>query len=90
MDFYYPTVSEVFNSLKRISPHVYLLDAPKLALEAGNARTQNTVMLGFLSGLDILPIDNEILYNTIMEQIPQKAREPNEKAFVLGQNAAKD
>lgn len=86
--FYYPTILEVYENLKRISPFIYFLDAPKLAKEAGDTRTQNTVMIGFLSGLDVLPIDSKILYDTTMEQIPTKAKESNQKAYNLGINAA--
>jgi Pyruvate/2-oxoacid:ferredoxin oxidoreductase gamma subunit len=87
--FYYPTIIEVYENLKRISPYIYFLDAPRLAKEAGDTRTQNTVMIGFLSGLEILPIDVKILYDTTMEQIPPKAKEANMKAYDLGKNAAK-
>ncbi|MHA1821980.1 MAG: 2-oxoacid:acceptor oxidoreductase family protein [Promethearchaeota archaeon] len=89
-DYYYPTILEVLNNLKKVSKYVYLLDAPELALKTGNLRTQNIVMIGFLSGLNILPIDGEILYQTVLERVPKKALEPNIKAFEYGKKAAED
>ncbi|MHA1392854.1 MAG: 2-oxoacid:acceptor oxidoreductase family protein [Promethearchaeota archaeon] len=85
---YYPTVREVFENIKKISKYIYILNAPDLALKAGNPRTQNTVMIGFLSGLNILPIDEDILFNTLISMVPQKAVENNKKAYELGKNAA--
>lgn len=88
LEYYYPSLEEILDNVKKISKYVYLLDARKLALEAGNARTQNTVMIGFLSGLGILPIDREILFNAVIERVPKKAIDANEKAFNLGEKAA--
>ena len=88
MELYYPTIEEVYENLKRISDKIYFINAPKLALESGNARTQNTVMIGFLSGLNILPIDEEVLSKTVLDKVPPKARDANKNAYEMGRNAA--
>jgi Pyruvate/2-oxoacid:ferredoxin oxidoreductase gamma subunit len=87
---YYPTLSEVVQNIKKISPYIYLIDAVQLAKQSGSALTQNIVMVGFLSGLDILPIDREILFKTMIEQVPPKAVELNKVAFELGEKAARE
>ncbi|MBD3352174.1 MAG: hypothetical protein GF364_11865 [Candidatus Lokiarchaeota archaeon] len=89
-EYYYPTILETIETIKRISPYVYLLDAPRMAITAGNIRTQNTVMIGFLSGLGVLPIDEEILHHTLLERVPAKAMESNKKAFEMGMDAAQN
>ncbi len=79
----YPSVEELADVLRSICRRVIAYDATKLALEAGNPKTLNIVMLGTLSTLFSLPTLEEV----VAESVPRKAREANLKAFELGKDA---
>jgi indolepyruvate ferredoxin oxidoreductase beta subunit len=82
----YPDLEKIFQELRKYGT-LYKIDAVKIAKEAGSILTKNTVMLGALSGIDILPIKQEILLETILENIPEKYKEINKKAFEGGLKA---
>jgi len=84
----YPDLEKIFEELKKYGT-LYLIDAVKIAKEVGSILTKNTVMLGALSGIDILPFKPEILLETILENIPDKYKEMNKKAFEGGLKAIK-
>ncbi|MDO4548137.1 MAG: indolepyruvate oxidoreductase subunit beta [Clostridia bacterium] len=62
-----------------------VVDAMKLALEAGEARSVNLVLLGVLCG--ILSGDVEKWHAAIRTCVPERFLEVNIKAFELGRNA---
>lgn len=76
----YPTDIE-----ERLPKNKYAVDALKLAEKAGNSKAANSVMLGALTKL--MKLDKEKMRKALMESIPQKLSEINEKAFEYGYNA---
>ena len=60
-----------------------VVDGLALALEAGNYRTVNTVLLGALSKR--MDIDNELWQTAMKKLVPAKFIDVNLKAFALGQ-----
>jgi indolepyruvate ferredoxin oxidoreductase beta subunit len=81
----YPPVKALIDVLSLTCRSVVAYNATKLALEAGNPKTLNVVMLGTLSNLLPLPT----LEDVITEAVPKKALEANIEAFKLGQRAFK-
>lgn len=63
------------------------VNAFELALAAGNFRTVNTVMLGMLAADGTLPMSQEVILEVLLEMLPQRVREVNERAFRLGNQA---
>jgi indolepyruvate ferredoxin oxidoreductase beta subunit len=63
------------------------LNAAELAEKAGSIRTVNSVMLGSLSGLMVLPVSRESLLSSLLEGVPRGTEEINRKAFELGAKA---
>ena len=61
------------------------VDALGLALQAGNAKAANSVMLGALCKK--LGLDREKFENALLSSIPQKTVEMNKAAFALGYEA---
>lgn len=59
-----------------------LVDGQKLAADAGNVRTANTVLLGAVSKR--LDIPEEYWIRALEKMVPAKAVEVNRKAFQLG------
>ncbi|MGC8933222.1 MAG: indolepyruvate oxidoreductase subunit beta [Candidatus Methanodesulfokora sp.] len=84
----YPDVDEIVRRASSFAD-VYALDAVELARKAGSIKTVNSVMLGSLSGLMILPISRENLLSSLLEGVPRGTEEVNRKAFELGERAMK-
>ena len=64
---------------------VYAIDGQKIALELGNSKVLNSVVLGYAA--DFIGFDKETWLGTIASTVPQKTIEINEKAFSYGYNA---
>ena len=64
------------------------IDAEKVAVEAGNPRTENVVLLGVASALSGFPVKIEPLKESVRRVVPERAVEANLKAFDLGRKAA--
>jgi indolepyruvate ferredoxin oxidoreductase, beta subunit len=84
----YPDIEKVFKEIED-KANLYKIDAVKLAKNAGALITKNVVMLGALAASDVLPFDPEILKNTILDNVPEKFKEINKKAYENGFNAYK-
>ncbi len=63
-------------------PESVVIDGLNLALQAGNAKTVNTVLLGALS--NILQFDRELWMEALQKMIPARLLDVNLKAFELG------
>lgn len=76
--------------LKERVPDVLLIDAEELAVQAGNRKAANSVLLGALSTLDgFVPVSADQLLSALLETLPPRLHEVNRRAFVLGQQAVK-
>jgi indolepyruvate ferredoxin oxidoreductase beta subunit len=82
----YPKLDEIFKELSAYA-ELYTVDALKIAKEAGAIITKNTVMLGALAASGVLPFKPEVLLDTILEDIPEKYKDVNKKAFEGGMKA---
>ncbi len=80
----YPEMNLIFDRLKAVSKNILTINALKLANEAGNPATQNTVMLGLISASNKLPINTQLLKKTVVTMINKKFQESNKIAFDLG------
>ncbi|HDD60252.1 MAG: indolepyruvate oxidoreductase subunit beta [Thermoplasmata archaeon] len=81
----YPSVEEVVEEIKSRIPNVITLSSRELALKAGNALTQNVVMLGALSACGLLPIKRETLIETLKKRVKRNYVDVNLRAFELGE-----
>ncbi len=84
----YITVADVVSKLKNWTPNIAVIDALKLAKDSGNVFTENTVFLGCLSALDVFPVEENFIRESISEAVPTKTIEQNLKAFDLGKENA--
>ncbi len=81
---YYPSVAEVRAQLADISPRVHVIDASKLAAEAGNPRMENMALLGAAVAIGALDIDAEVFRAQIRATVPSGTADANVRAFDLG------
>ncbi len=75
------------NIIERLSKNhkVYTIDAGKIALELGNSKVLNSVVLGLSA--KIIGFEKDCWLQVVKETVPQKTIEINEKAFILGYEA---
>lgn len=70
--------------IQDLFPDFLLVDGLKLATEAGNPRSANTVLLGAVSKR--LEIPEEFWLQALKKMVPPRAFEENRKAFQAGRN----
>ncbi|HBG04234.1 MAG: indolepyruvate oxidoreductase subunit beta [Geobacteraceae bacterium GWC2_58_44] len=78
--------ADLARKIRDLFPDCLLVDGQNLALEAGNARTANTVLLGAVSRR--LDIAERFWIESIERMVPKKAVAVNLKAFQLGRALA--
>jgi indolepyruvate ferredoxin oxidoreductase beta subunit len=86
----YITVEGIVSQLRNWTPNIAVIGALKLARESGNVNAENTVFLGCLSALEVFPVEENYIKESIQEAVPKKTIEQNLKAFDLGKKNAHD
>jgi indolepyruvate ferredoxin oxidoreductase beta subunit len=76
-----PSEDEIIAALKKYQ--ICLLDADRIATEAGSPLSQNVVMLGAAAGA--MPLKATSLLEAVQRLVPKKTIEINVKAFEAGQ-----
>lgn len=82
----YPKLEDVFKEIQTHA-HLYKINALGIAKNAGAVVTKNIVMLGALAAVNVVPFKSDILLETILDNVPERYREINEKAFLDGMKA---
>ncbi|MDT8420716.1 MAG: indolepyruvate oxidoreductase subunit beta [Desulfuromonadales bacterium] len=77
--------ADLAKEISRKFPATTVVNGLDLALEAGNPKAVNTVLLGALS--KILDIDHELWLKALHKMVPARLLDVNLKAFELGRNA---
>jgi indolepyruvate ferredoxin oxidoreductase beta subunit len=80
----YPSIEELVKKVQLFTSRVVLVEAPRLAKEAGSILAQNVVLLGALAGTRVLPVKTESLKEAIKELVPARHLDVNLRAFDLG------
>ena len=78
-----PTEEEIIAALR--AHELCLLDADRIATEAGSPLSQNVVMLG--AAAKWMPLKPATLLEAVRRLVPKKTIEINTKAFTMGQDA---
>lgn len=76
--------AEILEGIRSRFPDVLLVDGQKLAIQAGNPRTANTVLLGAVSRR--LDVAEEYWMQALEKMVPAKALDVNRTAFLLGRS----
>ncbi|NHI87896.1 MAG: indolepyruvate ferredoxin oxidoreductase subunit beta [Candidatus Thorarchaeota archaeon] len=83
----YLTVEEIEKQIRKVTKNVILLDSLELAIQAGNARTENSVLIGATAACKDFPIPAEEVRKAVLALVPPKTVKANSKAFDLGREA---
>lgn len=73
--------------IKERAGRAIFLDLEKLSLRAGNPRAGNVIIMGALSACPELPLEPLRLLHSILELVPSKYKDINERAFEIGRQA---
>ncbi len=80
----YPELSSVFEELKTKIKNLLIIDAQKIAKEAGSIISENMVLLGAAVATPEFPVDKDLVIQSMKENLPPKSIETNLKAFEMG------
>ncbi len=83
----YLTVEQIEKQLRQVTKNIVLLDSLDLAIQAGNARTENSVLIGATVACKDFPIPAEEVRKAVLALVPPKTIDANSKAFDLGKEA---
>jgi len=89
----YPPIDEIISGLQRLGGKVLTLDATDLAMQAGDTRATNTVLLGGLFALDAAGISEENLFKAMENRWAGKSAKLvklNQEAYSLGKTTVLD
>ena len=84
----YLTVEQIVEKLEQVTRNVVLLDSLDLAIQAGNVRTENSVLVGATVACSDFPIPVEEVRKAVLALVPPKTLDANSKAFDLGLEAS--
>jgi indolepyruvate ferredoxin oxidoreductase beta subunit len=80
----YPGLDEIKNSARDLASKVWFIGASDEAIKLGNPILGNIIMLGALSGVSDLPLENEDFKEVILSTIPPDQLDINLKAYDIG------
>lgn len=83
----YLIVDEIVKKLEQVTSRIVLLDSLDLAIQAGNARTENSVLIGATVACEDFPIPAEEVRKALLTLVPPKTINANSKAFDLGRDS---
>jgi indolepyruvate ferredoxin oxidoreductase beta subunit len=82
---HYPTVQELRATYAQVTDNFHIVPGTAIALELGNTRTANVVLLGALS--TFLDVPDAIWQQVIEARVPPKYVELNRQAFLRGRES---
>ena len=80
----YPELSSVFEELKVKIKNLLIINAEKIAKEAGSIISENMVLLGVAVATPNFPIEKDLIIRSMKENLPPKTIGTNLKAFESG------
>lgn len=86
----YPDLDSIIEKMRSASSRVIPINATKIATELGGAIATNSVLIGAVAAVRGFPLSAEELMKSLLDRVPEKFREMNERAFQAGYQVAKD
>lgn len=80
----YPSLEEIKESARQLCSVAWFIDATDEAVRMGSAILGNIIMIGALSGTELLPLHREDFREVISENLPEDKLNMNLEAFDLG------
>ncbi len=83
-DWAYPSIKSIEQRLAKETASVRFIEATKLAMNMGNPRVTNVIMLGAFSTL--FEIDPQVWIDVVLDGVPKKHADLNGAAFQAGRD----
>ena len=80
----YPALEDIDAEIKDRCAESYPLPATDMAMEAGNAKVANIIMMGALAAMDEMPIEPEEFYKALEQNFKGKVLDMNKNVFMTG------
>jgi len=80
----YPDKIQMFDKFKQEIDNLYLIDAEKLAKEAGHIIAANIVILGAALAIPPFPVKKEAVIGSVRKNLPARTIDINLKALEMG------
>ncbi len=87
-DAEYPDLDKLIDMIKSLSAKTWIVNATEEAEKMGKIIVANTILIGSVIGLGVLPLDREAMMVELKDRFP-KAFELNQQAFDLGMSLIK-
>ncbi len=78
--------ADIHETITKHATKVFPFDATKVAVEVGEKRAVNLVLLG--AALRVLPLQEPVIDQAITNSVPKKVLDINRKAFLAGKSQA--
>ncbi len=83
----YPDPSAIMAEITCRSKKAYVVPAAEIALEEGNGKAANIALMGALTGIPEMPLDQEDYAKALAQRFEGAARQLNERVFAKGYEA---
>lgn len=80
----YPSIDDIQKELGELCGTVQLIDATKIAIEAGNPQAANITLMGALTALPEIPLADTDYAQVLQTRFSGRVLELNQKVFALG------
>lgn len=77
-------LEKINDYIQNNSEQVFYIDGYKIAREVGTVKAVNVVLLGAAAATGRMPFSKQAILESIIENVPQKFRDLNERAFKQG------
>ena len=86
----YPAQEDIDAEIRARSSVSYPLPATEMAVEAGNAKVANILMMGALAALDEMPLEPDDFFKVLEQNFHGGALELNKEVFMTGYRFIKE
>ncbi len=83
----YPPIEAIQAEIEANSAVSIALPATAMAVEAGNSKAANIIMMGALAGLEEMPIEPEEFFGVLSQNFKGKVLDLNKEVFMTGYDA---
>ena len=86
----YPSLEDIAGEIEARSSERFPLTATEMAIEAGNAKAANIIMMGALAAFDEIPIEPDDFYKALEQNFSGEALELNRSVFMTGYDTIRE
>lgn len=86
----YPSLEDIAGEIEARSSERFPLAATEMAIEAGNAKAANIIMMGALAAFDEIPIEPDDFYKALEQNFSGEALELNRSVFMTGYDTIRE